>query len=99
MSNYSDKIRELKKKIDEADAIVIGAGAGLSTAAGYIYSGERFDKYFPILAKNTALTICIRAAFIRTKRPRNSGRSGQDTSTLTAICRYPRTPIQSFLIW
>ncbi|MBR0415526.1 MAG: Sir2 silent information regulator family NAD-dependent deacetylase [Clostridia bacterium] len=46
MNNYSDKIKELKKKTAEADAIVIGAGAGLSTAAGYTYTGERFDKYF-----------------------------------------------------
>ena len=29
-----------------ADAVVIGAGAGLSTAAGYTYSGERFQHYF-----------------------------------------------------
>ena len=36
----------LKAEIETADAIVIGAGAGLSTAAGFIYSGERFEKYF-----------------------------------------------------
>ena len=32
--------------IDKAEAIVIGAGAGLSTSAGFTYSGERFEKYF-----------------------------------------------------
>ena len=36
----------LKKEISDADAIVIGAGAGLSTSAGFTYSGERFRKYF-----------------------------------------------------
>ena len=36
----------LKNEIETADAIVIGAGAGLSTAAGFTYSGERFEKYF-----------------------------------------------------
>ena len=36
----------LKNEIETADAIVIGAGAGLSTAAGFTYSGERFDNYF-----------------------------------------------------
>ena len=36
----------LKNEIEAADAIVIGAGAGLSTAAGFTYSGERFEKYF-----------------------------------------------------
>ncbi len=39
-------INKLKEKINEADAIIVGAGAGLSTAAGFIYSGERFEKYF-----------------------------------------------------
>ena len=41
-----EQIERLKKEIESADAIVIGAGAGLSTAAGLTYSGERFDKYF-----------------------------------------------------
>ncbi len=44
--NYSEKIKALKSALDTADAVVIGAGAGLSTSAGFIYSGERFDKYF-----------------------------------------------------
>ncbi len=41
-----DQISLLKKEIQNADAIVIGAGAGLSTSAGFVYSGERFDKWF-----------------------------------------------------
>ncbi len=44
--NISDNIEKLKEKICTADAVVIGAGAGLSTAAGFTYSGERFEKYF-----------------------------------------------------
>lgn len=43
---YLNKIEELKELIKEADYILIGAGSGLSTASGYIYSGERFKKYF-----------------------------------------------------
>ena len=46
IENYSDNIKKLKEEIKNADAIVIGAGAGLSTAAGYTYNGDRFDKYF-----------------------------------------------------
>ena len=46
IKNYSAEIERLRKAIKEADAIVIGAGAGLSTAAGFTYSGERFRKYF-----------------------------------------------------
>lgn len=45
MQNLQE-IDRLKKEIKEADAIIIGAGAGLSTAAGFTYSGERFQMYF-----------------------------------------------------
>ena len=44
--NYSDELDRLKKEIQTADCIIIGAGAGLSTAAGFTYSGERFEKFF-----------------------------------------------------
>lgn len=44
--NFSAETERLKNWLDSADAIVIGAGAGLSTAAGFTYSGERFEKYF-----------------------------------------------------
>ena len=41
-----ERIELLKNEIQNADAVVIGAGAGLSTSAGFTYSGERFEKYF-----------------------------------------------------
>ena len=41
-----EQLRRLYSEIETADAIVIGAGAGLSTSAGFTYSGERFQKYF-----------------------------------------------------
>jgi NAD-dependent SIR2 family protein deacetylase len=46
VDDSTDKIKKLKNEIENADAIVIGAGAGLSTSAGFIYTGERFQKYF-----------------------------------------------------
>ena len=49
--NYSDEIKRLKKAIEEADAVVIGAGAGLSTSAGFVYNGERFEKHFADFGK------------------------------------------------
>lgn len=42
----SAEFDRLKSEIETAEAVVIGAGAGLSTAAGFTYSGERFEKYF-----------------------------------------------------
>ncbi len=44
--SYLQKIDRLKDELQNADAVLIGAGAGLSTAAGLTYSGERFRKYF-----------------------------------------------------
>ena len=49
--NKEEQISRLKTEIKEADAIVIGAGAGLSTSAGLTYSGKRFEKYFYDFAK------------------------------------------------
>ena len=43
---YTEKIQRLGNAIEEADAVIIGAGAGLSTSAGFVYDGERFEKYF-----------------------------------------------------
>ena len=44
--SVDQKISVLQEQLTNADAVVIGAGSGLSTAAGYTYSGERFEKYF-----------------------------------------------------
>ena len=43
---YSDEVKRLRKALDAADAVVIGAGAGLSASAGFVYTGERFKKHF-----------------------------------------------------
>ena len=45
------KTAQLKKLLSDADAVMLGAGAGLSTAAGFVYSGERFQKYFADFAE------------------------------------------------
>ena len=41
-----EKIEELKEAIFYSDAVIVGAGAGLSTSAGFTYAGERFEKHF-----------------------------------------------------
>lgn len=45
-NSFSDEMERAKTALAEADAVVIGAGAGLSTSAGFVYSGERFTRYF-----------------------------------------------------
>ena len=46
IQNCSQQINRMKSALENADAVIIGAGAGLSTSAGLTYSGERFFKYF-----------------------------------------------------
>ncbi len=46
MNACYDKMSRLQQELETADAVVIGAGAGLSTSAGFTYTGERFQKYF-----------------------------------------------------
>ena len=54
--SHEENIQRLKSEIETADAIVIGAGAGLSTAAGLTYSGERFERYFSDFKERFGIT-------------------------------------------
>ena len=42
----SEQIERLRTALRDCDAVVVGAGAGLSTSAGFVYTGERFEKNF-----------------------------------------------------
>lgn len=54
--NFWNQIEQLKQAVEHADAILIGAGAGLSTAAGLTYSGERFEQYFSDFHRKYGIT-------------------------------------------
>ena len=54
--DYTTQIVRIKNEISNADAIIIGAGAGLSASAGFTYSGERFEKYFSDFAAKYGIT-------------------------------------------
>ena len=58
-----DTILQAKKLIEEADVVVIGAGAGLSAAAGLTYSGERFEKNFKEFIEKYNMTDMYSAGF------------------------------------
>lgn len=45
-SSYEPQLERLIKELKSTDTIIIGAGAGLSTSAGFAYSGKRFRRYF-----------------------------------------------------
>ncbi|MDD3183952.1 MAG: Sir2 silent information regulator family NAD-dependent deacetylase [Anaerostipes sp.] len=55
MSSYSDNIERIKESIENTDAVVIGAGSGLSASAGFTYSGERFHKLFGDFAEKYSI--------------------------------------------
>ena len=46
MNDSSAELTRLKQALADCDAVLIGAGAGLSTAAGFTYSGDRFTQHF-----------------------------------------------------
>lgn len=56
-------IEQIREKLNRVDAIVIGAGAGLSTAAGFTYSGKRFEEHFPDFIEKYGFTDMYSAGF------------------------------------
>lgn len=54
--SYLKQIERLKYEIENADAIIVGAGAGMSISAGLTYSGERFLKFFSDFHKKYGIT-------------------------------------------
>ncbi|HIQ96282.1 MAG TPA: Sir2 silent information regulator family NAD-dependent deacetylase [Candidatus Limivivens merdigallinarum] len=46
LANEPGQIEKLKEALETSDAVLVGAGAGLSASAGFSYAGERFERYF-----------------------------------------------------
>mgnify|MGYP001389456983 CR=1 FL=1 len=63
IENFSSDIDKLKNNIEAADAIMIGAGAGLSASAGFDYAGARFERYFADFIVKYHLTDMYTAGF------------------------------------
>lgn len=58
-----EKIEKLKQEIKNSDYILIGAGAGLSTSAGFLYDGKRFEDNFKDYIKKYGFTDMYSAGF------------------------------------
>lgn len=67
--NYSVQIDKLRNELATADAIVIGAGAGLSTAAGLTYDGDRFEKHFADFKEKYGITDMYSGGFYPFQTP------------------------------
>lgn len=61
--DYWDNLKKLREQIEYADAIIIGAGAGLSTSAGLEYGGKRFYDNFSDFAEKYGLQDMYSAGF------------------------------------
>ena len=59
----------IAQAIQEADAVIVGAGAGLSTAAGFTYAGERFEQLFADFIAAYGFTDMYTAGFHRFPTP------------------------------
>lgn len=81
----SDNLIRLKQEIDTADAILIGAGAGLSTSAGFTYTGKRFEDNFSDFISKYGFHDMYSGGFIRLTHWKNIGHIGAGIFTLTAI--------------
>ncbi|MBQ9069392.1 MAG: Sir2 silent information regulator family NAD-dependent deacetylase [Eggerthellaceae bacterium] len=67
--DFENGLQQLRRAIDEADAVVVGAGAGLSTSAGFVYSGERFERLFGDFAAKYGFRDMYSAGFYPYKTP------------------------------
>ena len=65
----------LLRAIYEADAVVVGIGAGMSAADGFTYMVNVLHKTFQILSKNMVSLICYKPVYIPLIVGRNTGHS------------------------
>lgn len=78
---YQEQIKEAGKMLKDADYVLIGAGAGMSTAAGAQYGGSFFEKILEnsrkSMEKDLICRICIRQVFIRIRMKKAIGATGR----------------------
>ncbi|WP_375753156.1 NAD-dependent deacetylase [Vibrio sp. HN007] len=69
MLEFEQRLKQLSSAINEADAILIGAGAGFSAAAGLTYSGARFENNFSEHIKRYGISDMYSAGFYPFETP------------------------------
>ena len=93
------KIQDAKKIIEEADKIVIGAGAGLSAAAGLTYSGSRFEVFFKDYIARYGMQDMYSAAFILLRPLKSAGVIGLSISIIIVTSQRDFRFIEIFSTW
>lgn len=67
--NENEQEKIVLEKIRNADSVLVGAGAGLSSSAGFLYSGERFLKYFSDFSEKYKFRDMYSGGFYNYKTP------------------------------
>lgn len=75
---YEEQITQASAYLKEADHVLIGAGAGLSAAAGLTYSGKRFQENFSDFIKKYGLQDMYSAGFYPFRQRKSAGVTGAD---------------------
>ena len=98
-NSYSDKIVQIKEKIGEADAVVIGAGADFPHQPVLCIMEKDLKNIFQILKRNMDFLICMQEASIHIKHWKNTGDTGADISILTDIWMHQNRYIRTCMSW
>ena len=93
------KIQDAKRIIEEADKIVIGAGAGLSAAAGLTYSGSRFEVFFKDYIARYGMQDMFLQHFILLRPLRSAGVIGLSIYIIIVTNRRDFRFIEIFSTW
>lgn len=98
MKSLSRRIEQIRQAISDAEYIVIGAGAGLSTAAGIDYGGERFKEHFGDYIKKYDMTDMYTAGFYPFDSLEEKWVTGQSIFILIALIWVQLDCMRSYMI-
>lgn len=94
-----DQAGQLKQVLEEAEAVLVGAGAGLSAAAGLTYSGERFERYFQDFASKYGIQDMYSGGFYPFASREESWAWWSRQIMINRYVRAPKPVYQRLLEW
>lgn len=96
MSEWQSTVRTF---IEEAEAVVVGAGSGMSAAAGLTYTGRRFREKFGDFIEHYGMTDMYSAGFYPFPTQEENGRTGAGIFIVTATMFRLESPIWICISW
>lgn len=93
----SDSLKRLREALERADTVIVGAGAGLSSAAGFVYSGERFQSNFADFEKKYGFHDMYSGGFYPFESPEERWAYWSRFIYLNRYCDPPKPTYQNLL--